>query len=374
MNYRGYFKLYGNKSFEEFPFNDFDATMLAIMSYIKWETLLSDFDNDFINFKTLINKDIDKLSKETLDPPHHAKITKLIVNSPRYQEIKAKFLVNIVDFEKKFTFCAITFEIPGANDLVCYRGTDITVLAWEENFSQSLNIVTPSQKESLEYLEKVAPRISDKFYVCGHSKGGNLAIYSSTKVATDIQDRIIKVISLDGTGFYDDSFFKQDSYLRLEDRVMQIIPQSSYVGIIFYCPKNYKVVSSRYLSVLQHLPYSWRLKKDGSFKFIKHRTYTAVVRQRSLRLLVDKADRETKALAVDAIVTAMGGEDKDISFYLKHPRSIGKTIKNWNKKYSKEERKRIRKFAGLFFKSYVGSFFYLLSKKNRAEFKKEYYK
>lgn len=374
MNYRGYFKLYGNKSFKEFPFNDYDATMLAIMSYIKWESILSDFENDSIAFKTLIDMDIVNLSKETLDPHHHAKITKLIVNSERYKDVKAKFLVNKVDFEKKYTFCAITFEVPTAHDLVCFRGTDITVLAWEENFSQSLNIVTPSQKDSLDYLNRVAPLISYNFFVCGHSKGGNLAIYSSSKVDPSIQDRILRIVSLDGTGFYNDNFYKEESYLRIENKVVQLMPQSSYVGIIFYSPKNFKVVKSRYFGVMQHLPYSWKLNKDGTFKYRKHRTYSAVVRQRALRLLVDNADRDTKALAVDAIITAMGGEDKVVYYYLKHPRSIGKTIVNWNKKYSKEEKKTIRKFAGLFFKSYVGSFFYLLPKKHREMFKKEQYK
>lgn len=377
MNYHGYFKKYGNKNFIDYPFNDFDVAVLTIMSYIKWESFIPNFDVEDsapYAFSNIEEKAMSNLCKETLDPKHHTKIAKKIISLDRYKDIKIKYIINKVDFDKKYTFFACTFEIPNFHDVVCFRGTDITILAWEENLSQSLDIVTPSQSNSLEYLNKVSNLIDGDFYVCGHSKGGNLALYAAMNTQKEIQDRIKRVVSLDGTGFYRDDYYENESYLRIKDRVIQIIPKDSYVGIIFYAPSHFKVVGSRYIGVLQHLPYSWKLNKDGSCKFRKHRSYMSVVRQRALRIWVDNATKETKALTVDAIVTVMGGEDKDVGFYLRHPLQIANSVEKWKNKYTKEQKKEIFKFSRQLVNAYFASFFYLIPKKHRIEFKKQYYK
>lgn len=368
MSLRGYVKRFGDLSFSKYAFNDVDAAVFAFLSYVNWElyapTIQQPNDKPFC-FKYIIEERIDPLVKDIPEPKHEKAILKLIFKSKRFKNCKVKYLDFKVDFEKKQSYYALTFEIPSVGNYVCFRGTDLSVLAWEENLIQSLNIVTRSQEASIDYLYKVSRLLNGDFYVGGHSKGGNLAIYSSMNIPYDIQDRIIKIYSFDGTGFYSNDFYETEGYKRIEDRIFQLVPTDSFVGVIFYTPKKYKVVASRYLSFFQHSIYSWKVRKKGEFKFKKNRTYMSYVRHRALRLWVDCADNETKALAVDSIVTALGGPDKDITLYVKHPGFIWKTFMLWRKKYTKEEKKIIRKYNRQLVKAYFSSFFYYLKKKNR---------
>lgn len=370
MNLRGYIKRFGDKSFSKFAFNDVDAAVFAYLSYLNWELYAPNIENKnspAFSFKHVIEERIGPLTKDIPETKEEAKIIRLASKSKRYKNCKVKFIHGNKDFEKKKAFFACTYEIPTVGHYVCFRGTDLSVLAWEENLIQSLNIVTSSQEESLDYLYKVSRLIDGDFYVGGHSKGGNLAIYSCMNIPFDIQDRIIKVYSFDGTGFYSNDFYELENYKRIENKILRIIPTDSFVGIIFYTPKKYKIVSSRYISVFQHFLSSWRTTKNGDFKYKKKRTYMSFVRHRALRLWVDCADNETKALTVDSIVTALGGPDKDITLYVKHPGFIWKTYLLWRKKYTKEQKKIIAKYTRQLFKHYISSFFYCMKKKNRLK-------
>ena len=175
-----------------------------------------------------------------------------------------------------------------------------------------------------------------------------------------LQERIIAIHSFDGTGFYRNDFYETESYKRIEDKILHIIPGDSFVGIIFYTPKVYKIVSSSGISVYQHFPHTWRINKNGGLMYTKRRTFMSFVRHRAIRRWVDNATNETKALTVDAIVTALGGNDKDLTFFFKHPFVIGKVLVRWHKKYTKEERKTIFKFTRQLIKSYFSSFFFCM--------------
>lgn len=368
MNIGGYIKKFGDKSFSKYPFNDVDAAILCFLSYLNWDLYAPNIDspNDKpFCFKHVIEERIIPLINNIPEPKHEKKIIRLAVKSKRFKNCKVKYIYSKIDYEKKQVYFSLTYEIPTVGHFVCFRGTDLSVLAWEENLIQSLNIVTSSQIDSLDYLYKVSRLIDGDFYVGGHSKGGNLAIYSAMNIPFDIQDRIIKVFSCDGTGFYSNDFYELENYKRIEPKILQWVPVDSFVGVIFYTPKKYRVVSSRYLSVFQHSLFSWRIRKNGDFKYKKKRTYMSFVRHRALRLWVEKADNETKALTVDSIITALGGPDKDITLYVKHPGFIWKTYQIWRKKYTKEQKRTIRKYTNQLIKHYLSSFFYCMKKKNR---------
>lgn len=370
MNLRGYIEKFGNKSFQKYAFNDIDALIFAFLSYNNWELYAPSIDNPNDKpfcFKHIIEERIAPLIKDIPEPRHEKVTLRAIAKSKRFKNCKVKFIENITDFDKKQKYFALTYEIPNVGHYVCFRGTDLSILAWEENLIQSLNIVTASQEDSRDYLTRVSKLIDGGFYVGGHSKGGNLSIYSSMKANKKIQDRIIKIYSFDGTGFYTNEFYELEKYKRIKDRILQVIPTDSFVGVIFYTPKDYKVVGSRYLSVFQHFLYSWKINRKGEFKYKKRRTYMSYVRHRALRKWVDGADNKTKALTVESIVTALGGQDKDLTLYLKHPGFIGRTFMHWHKKFTKEEKKKIGKFTRQLVKEYIKSFFACMKKKNRND-------
>ena len=60
----------------------------------------------------------------------------------------------------------------------------------------------PSQKQSVAYVARMARQYPDKtIRIGGHSKGGNLAVYSAVKSDGAIQERIVAVHNNDGPGF-----------------------------------------------------------------------------------------------------------------------------------------------------------------------------
>jgi len=97
------------------------------------------------------------------------------------------------------------------------------------------------------------------FYVGGHSKGGNLAVYASMNCAKSVQDRIIKIYNMDGPSFRPQVLEKYH-YEAIKERTVKIIPHSSLVGMLFEHTMDYRVVKSRALGLMQHDPYSWKVR------------------------------------------------------------------------------------------------------------------
>jgi hypothetical protein len=113
--------------------------------------------------------------------------------------------------------------------------------------------------DAKDYLEEVLFGGGKKVYVGGHSKGGNLAVYSAMNCLPKIQERIIKIYNMDGPGFRPEAL-EEGQYNEIADRVVKILPQSSMVGMIFERDIRYRVVESKTFGLAQHNPYTWKVK------------------------------------------------------------------------------------------------------------------
>jgi len=108
----------------------------------------------------------------------------------------------------------------------------------------------PSQEEGVAYLNAVADRISCQLKIGGHSKGGNIAVYSSIKCRQSVQKRITHVFSHDGPGFRDE-VFQCHEYLIIKDRINKILPQSSIIGMLLQNQEVKKWISKNSMPTLQ---------------------------------------------------------------------------------------------------------------------------
>ena len=181
MKLGGYIKKFGNLDFSKFAFNEVDSLLLSFLSYANWEKYGPAIDNPDgkpFSFKQIKENKLRPLVENIPTKRVIRKLLGLVSKSKRFKNCKVKYIENKIDFEKKQVYFALTYEIPDVGNYVCFRGTDLSILAWEENLIQCLDIVTASQSDSLDYLKKVGKFIKGDFYVGGHSKGGNLAIYS----------------------------------------------------------------------------------------------------------------------------------------------------------------------------------------------------
>lgn len=143
---------------------------------------------------------------------------------------------------------------------ISFRGTDNTIVGWKEDFKMTYLKNIPSQTDALRYLEAAADAFPDisELRVGGHSKGGNLAIYSSLKCRPDIQERIVSIYNNDGPGF-SKGFAEYHSSDDIINRIHTYLPQTSIVGMLLNHPENYTVIESCQSGFLQHDVYSWQV-------------------------------------------------------------------------------------------------------------------
>lgn len=91
--------------------------------------------------------------------------------------------------------------------------------------------VVPAQREAVRYLEETM-KPNGRYRIGGHSKGGNLAIYSALHCKEELRRTILAVYNNDGPGLSAD-IVPPEQYERIGDRLHWIIPEYSVIGTLF---------------------------------------------------------------------------------------------------------------------------------------------
>ena len=261
-----YVKEYGDTSFLEKPMNDVDSLILCQFSYLKFDGLVPKLDENkpSVSMKQLAeHANYEDLFKDERYEKENRALFEAMAESKRFGNLKMNCFIDIIEMEWETQFSAITYLLDDGTIYVCYRGTDEKLIGWKEDFNMSFLKPIPGQEYSVKYLNIVTNRFPNKFYVGGHSKGGNLAIYASMECLEEVKERIINIYCMDGPGFRPEVLDREE-YASIADREIKIIPHSSLVGMLFQTDTNYKVVESKNFGLTQHDPYSW-LIKDGEF-------------------------------------------------------------------------------------------------------------
>jgi hypothetical protein len=161
--------------------------------------------------------------------------------------------------EEDTQFAAITFLLDNNSAFLAFRGTDYSLTGWKEDFNMSFQESIPAQRLASEYTRDISTRYPMPLYLGGHSKGGNLAVFSAVKAEAAIRNRIQAVYNHDGPGFTD-FVLKDPAYPEVAPRIRTIIPQSSVIGMLLEHGEPYTVVKSKQIGLLQHDFYSWLLE------------------------------------------------------------------------------------------------------------------
>ena len=265
-----YLKEYGDVPFRDVPMNEVDSLALCQFSYLKFDGMVPGVEENLpsVKLKDLeTHPDYEKLFADERYEKVNRKLITAMLAGKRYRNMKMNCYVNIIEKEWETQFSAITFLLEDGTLYVAFRGTDETIVGWKEDFNMAFLSPVPGQAYSVKYLNAVGARLHRPFYVGGHSKGGNLAVYSAMNCKPEIQDRIIKIYSMDGPGFRPE-VLKEGNYSMIARRVEKILPHSSLVGMLFESDMHFKVVESKTFGLLQHNPYTW-LVKDGRLVEVK---------------------------------------------------------------------------------------------------------
>lgn len=265
-----YIKEYGDYTFFEKPISEVDSLILSQLSYLKFDGMVPDISKkaEAVDIQYLLqHKDYDMLYADERYREDNTALFLAMAHSKRFGKLKLNHYVNQIELEKETQFSAVTFQLEDGTFYVAYRGTDETIVGWKEDLNLAFSEPVPGQIMSVDYLNWTAGEITEPFYVGGHSKGGNLAVYAAMNCRKEIQDKIITVFNHDGPGFRPE-VKKRCGFSHIESRIRRTIPHSSLVGMILYSEGSYRVVESKSVGLAQHNPYTW-LVDDDDFQIVK---------------------------------------------------------------------------------------------------------
>ncbi|MCQ2524434.1 MAG: DUF2974 domain-containing protein [Lachnospiraceae bacterium] len=341
-NTAGYVKSFGNDSFEKRPFCKEDALILSQISYLKFDTLMPVTSEEVISLKELKESaGYENLYADFRYEKDNRHLLETMLESVRFSDIKVCFYINRIEGDAEMQFAAITFLLPGALPFIAFRGTDETIVGWQEDFNMFTDKPIAGQKLSSKYINDVASKISGDFNVGGHSKGGNLAMYSAMNCSPVVKDRINTIYSFDGPGFRPE-VLKEYGYDEIKDRIVSVIPKSSLVGMLLASDENSIVVESRAFGVLQHNPYTWII--EGGYMVETKLTKQHRMWINSLNEWVLSLDKEELGDLIKVIQEALGGSGAEttIEFSSESLKYLSNVVKN-SKELDEETKQLVQK-------------------------------
>ena len=357
MNILDYLRKYKDKTFEEMPFNEIDSLILSEMAYLNlhlYAPLLE--DHDFIKLQTMRIYNEDHFSYGSVDAKKNLKMIDLMKYGERFKTMqiglcKEKFR----EGDKSATqFFAVTYILPDDTMYIAFRGTDITINGWKEDFHMVFMDTIPSQRDALTYINHVLERYGDrKFYIGGHSKGGNLAFYCAFNLDNKKWEKnLIHAYSFDGPGFKN-GVKDFPSYERVKDRISKYMTHRDWVGMIY---NNFRrqaiIVAATGFLLGGHDPFSWHVNLS-KIRFVKARRSRGYKNSElAFNRWIRKVSDEDKILACDVIFELL----KDAKTVYDLPKAVGKVLfhgKEMLSGYSDEEKKRVLKIVKKLLKSYT---------------------
>lgn len=260
------------RSFQEFPFNPIDALIFAESTYFQWEYLLHNIwtpewpyhDSDSMFFHEMPRtSEMPLFGQYAADTPNNMKMIDLLRENPRFKNVSVSHLCVRTNVHDEIQFAAMCFHLYDNICYVAYRGTDGTWIGWKEDFQLAYRYPVPAQEQAGRYFRFLTTALpaDTRFYIGGHSKGGNLSIYSATDCADAVKSRILGVYSFDGPGFAF-NLHETEAYKKISERVHHLVPSSSFVGMLLQSAPGTRFITNKALWLKQHSPFTWEIKEQ----------------------------------------------------------------------------------------------------------------
>ncbi len=320
----------GDLDFNTVPPNSVDALLFSTLAYINFAGIVPNDVNMFVSLQEAANGlfVIPKV-EERLRVERDLELLERCARSKRFGSCRVGFYRDVLIREQETQFAAITFLLSDGSAFLAFRGTDSSMTGWKEDFNMSYQDTVPAQLAALEYLKDFASVTTMPLHICGHSKGGNLAVYAASKCGFQIQRRIAGVYNNDGPGFHQ-AMMEDPGYLAIVPRIHTYVPQSSVIGMLLEHEEPYTVVKSTQVGLLQHDAYSWSIL-GGDFVCEEELTAESRFVDKALKTWMADMSIEERNTFVDTVfdVIASSGVDntKDL-FRIKSLAALLKQLKS----------------------------------------------
>lgn len=259
-----YIKWRGDLIFEQSPFNEVDNLIFSFVSYVDFSGIVPEKEAEgAVTVKEASESFWEMYTdKDILDKPTLTKMSAFVLRemaaSRRFGNLFLSDYVNEVDVEQQKQFAALRICVQEGRYYVAFRGTDETIVGWQEDFNMVYLPEVPSEKRAVEYLQEVMSQNHAEYYVGGHSKGGHLAIYAAVQNLEAFGDRILQVFNNDGPGVGAEMAASR-AYQQMLPKLVSYVPEQSFFGLMLRHEEAMYTVKSSRSGLLQHDSLSWEV-------------------------------------------------------------------------------------------------------------------
>ncbi len=351
----------GDVSLAYSPFNKIDALVFSQITYLNFKGILPESFSESVDLKyfneKILDKKTEKKLKKNLGPyisPDTFTLLKLCAASVRYGDLKITGFRDI--FSKKNCEQFSAFTVSGKNfNCVCFRGTDESIIGWEEDFALSYCDVIPSQTDALEYLKDAMTELKGKFILTGHSKGGNVGMYAAYNVPDKFKKRILTVYNFDGPGFKKEILESED-FKKIEDKIYSVYPGCSIVGMFFEHPKYFEIADSNRHIVMQHDPFTWGIQGNSFINQDKFEDESVFFYKTFNKWYLELSKEQMKSVTERMFGIILNTGVEKLSDIEKDPIVNSAKILNELLKIDFKERHEVLKLVNMFLKAGKGNF------------------
>lgn len=254
-----YLRWRGDLSFKEKPFNSVDVSLFSSLIYLPVDKSAKGHTLGEVAEKLRVLPSFQvQMHDET-----GAQVL-LLPKSPRLGNIEILNWTNRLEKDPyPLQFTAATFRLDATTILIVYRGTDSSIIGWNEDMNMNYMPKVYGQDVAANYLKEIAAKYpDDKIYLAGHSKGGNYAEYALSVAEPALQDRVIKAFSFDGPGFFH-QVWRSPGFVRALPKMKTYLPEASIIGTMLDHPERVIIVKSNAPMIQQHDPRRWSVGRDS---------------------------------------------------------------------------------------------------------------
>ena len=337
-----YLEWRGDLSFEADPFNEVDNLILSELAYVDFRGLVY-AERNAVPLETVRDRYFAMHPRKLIRPDgNHIVRAPLLMDAmmsgDRFASTQLAGHVDVLDTGDELQMAAVTFLLDDGTAFVAFRGTDMSIVGWKEDFNMSYQPVTEGQKRAAEYLGRIASAVDRPLRVGGHSKGGNFAVYASAFCDKAVRDRIIGVYTNDGPGFRKE-ITDTDEYREVLPKVTSIVPETSIIGMLLASGVKHRYIRSSGAGFAQHDALTWQVERN-SFALAEQSGIGTFISRSQKDWLGKLADDERQAFVNNLFslleATGMATFDEISARKLKALESIRNSMKSMPKEQQRE--------------------------------------
>ena len=248
----------GDLSFSQDKLNEIDALIFSQLTFLNLEAIVKDNPvtlGEALDIFYAVNPP-KSINLGLIVPKTIIDLGERIKNVPRFKDVLVERYALKINKNITEQFCGVSF-ICGDTIVVAYQGTDDTIVGWEENFNMIAKYPIPAQTSAKLFIDDVCKRHPDKkIIICGHSKGGNLAMYAGMYMDEKYFNNVEQIYNFDGPGF-EIKYIPDELRNRIVPKLINIMPYRSIIGMLLTSIGDIIPVKSKNRGVFQHDAFSW---------------------------------------------------------------------------------------------------------------------